>query len=693
MSTATLDTPPKRTSRRAVASLAGLGLALSMAATLSAPAQSASAAPVGREGKKVTAVLFEWKFDSIAQECTRTLGPKGYGYVQVSPPQERIQGGAWWTGYQPVSYRIAGPLGDRTAFRDMVNTCHAAGVDVVVDTVINHMTSGSGTGTGGTQYTKYNYPGTFQDGDFHSCRRPIGSNYADRYNVQECELGDPGQPSLSDLNTGSDSVRDKIAGYLNDLLSLGADGFRVDAVKHIPASDLTAIRSRLTRPDAYWVQEAIFGGGEAVSPSEYLGVGDVQEFRYTTDLKRIFTNEKLSYLKNFGEAWGYMSSGKAGTMVTNHDTERNGSSLNYKDGAAYTLAHVLMLAHPYGTPSVHSGYQFSNRDAGAPNGGTVNSCYTEGWECQHAWPQIANMVGFRNAAGDTAITNWWDNGDNTIGFGRGDRAYVTINRGAAITRTFQTSLPAGTYCDVQHGSPTAGSGCTGTTYTVGSDGTFTATVGSNDSIALYVGAGGGTKPDGTNTSTVYYSTDKNWPAYNIHFRPDGGSWTVAPGAAMEPACAGWVKKTVALNTATGLKASFNNGAGTWDNNNSADYTLGTGNITVKGGSVGTGNPCDAPQSTAGASFAVNATTVPGQNIYVVGNTTALGNWASSGAVKLDPAAYPVWKLALDLPAGTAFEYKYIRKDAAGNVTWESGANRTATVPATGRIPLTDAWRS
>ncbi|WP_139216281.1 carbohydrate-binding module family 20 domain-containing protein, partial [Streptomyces sp. CC77] len=38
-------------------------------------------------------------------------------------------------------------------------------------------------------------------------------------------------------------------------------------------------------------------------------------------------------------------------------------------------------------------------------------------------------------------------------------------------------------------------------------------------------------------------------------------------------------------------------------------------------------------------------------------------------------------------------YKYIRKDAAGNVTWESGANRTATVPADGKVVLNDTWRN
>ncbi|MFE1029664.1 CBM20 domain-containing protein [Streptomyces sp. NPDC058818] len=117
-------------------------------------------------------------------------------------------------------------------------------------------------------------------------------------------------------------------------------------------------------------------------------------------------------------------------------------------------------------------------------------------------------------------------------------------------------------------------------------------------------------------------------------------------------------------------------------------------MTVKGGTVGTGNPCgDDQPGESGAAFAVHATTVPGQNIYVVGNIPALGSWAPTAALKLAPTTYPVWKLAAKLPANASFKYKYIRKDAAGNVTWESGTNRSATVSTSGWITLNDTWRS
>ncbi|MGW6358719.1 alpha-amylase [Streptomyces sp. NPDC055092] len=436
-------------------------------------AGTAQAAPPGT--KDVTAVLFEWRFDSVAKECTNRLGPAGYGYVQVSPPQEHIQGSQWWTSYQPVSYKIAGRLGDRTAFKNMVDTCHAAGVKVVADTVINHMAAGSGTGTGGSSYSKYDYPGTYSSADLDNCTAQI-SNYQDRFNVQECEL-----VGLADLDTGEEYVRGRIATYMNDLLSLGVDGFRIDAAKHIAAADLANIKSRLSNPNAYWKQEAIYGAGEAVSPSEYLGTGDVQEFRYARDLKRVFQNENLAYLKNYGEGWGYMASGQSAVFVDNHDTERGGDTLNYKNGADYTLANVFMLAWPYGSPDINSGYEWTDKDAGPPNGGTVNACWQDGWKCQHAWPEIQSMVAFRNTTRGQSVTNWWDNGADAIAFGRGSKGYVAINHeSSALTRTYQTSLAAGTYCDVQSNKAVS----------VNSSGQFTATLGSNTALALYAGKSG-----------------------------------------------------------------------------------------------------------------------------------------------------------------------------------------------------------
>lgn len=572
---------------RPAALLATAGLVLTALTGVAAPATAT--APEHGDGD-VILNLFQWTWDSVAAECTSTIGPAGFGYVQVSPPQETIQGTAWWTSYQPVSYQIESKLGTRAEFAAMVQTCEAAGVGVIADAVINHTTGadgGSGIGVAGSSYGVDSFPGIYGAADFNDCRTNI-SNYNDRYQVQNCRL-----VSLQDLRTGSEYVRGVIAAYLNDLISLGVSGFRIDAAKHIPAADLAAIKAKLTDPDIYWVQEVIGAAGEPITESEYVGTGDVHEFDYARTLKSRFDGQiaQLSTIAN-----GLLPSAQAGVFVDNHDTERNGETMNQSWGAKYILANTFMLSYPYGSPSVYSGYRYTNTDAGAP-GATATSvpdanCASSSWTCTQRWTEIAGMVGFHNQVDGTALTNWWDDGANHIAYGRGNQGYVTINNGAsAVTRTYQTSLPAGTYCDV-----VASDDCS-VSYAVSSSGTFTATVPAYGALALHVGA------------------------------------------------------------------------------------------TTTGGA----NPGTPSQSQV--AFAVNASTVWGQNVYAVGNIPALGNWTPSAGFALSSASYPVWTGTLSLPAGTSFEYKYVKLDGSGTVVWESGANRTATVGSSGTVTMNDTWRS
>lgn len=56
--------------------------------------------------------LFEWRWEDIALECERFLGPYGYGGVQVSPANENamirqdVVQRPWYERYQPVSYKL-----------------------------------------------------------------------------------------------------------------------------------------------------------------------------------------------------------------------------------------------------------------------------------------------------------------------------------------------------------------------------------------------------------------------------------------------------------------------------------------------------------------------------------------------------------------------------------------------------------
>ncbi|KAG1742317.1 glycoside hydrolase family 15 protein [Suillus paluster] len=90
-------------------------------------------------------------------------------------------------------------------------------------------------------------------------------------------------------------------------------------------------------------------------------------------------------------------------------------------------------------------------------------------------------------------------------------------------------------------------------------------------------------------------------------------------------------------------------------------------------------------------FNVNATTVLGQNIYLTGSVGALSDWNTADAILMSSADYPVWSTAVDLPANTQIQYKYIIIDS-GDVTWESDPNNEFTTPRSGITTLNDVWR-
>ncbi|MEV7525112.1 carbohydrate binding domain-containing protein [Streptomyces sp. NPDC091371] len=190
----------------------------------------------------------------------------------------------------------------------------------------------------------------------------------------------------------------------------------------------------------------------------------------------------------------------------------------------------------------------------------------------------------------------------------------------------------------------------------------------------------------TSATVFYYTKTKNWSAYNLHFAPDGGSWTSVPGVAMEAACTDWVKKTVPLGTAAGLQATFNNGNGVWDNNGGRNYALGTGVITVKDGVVAHSDPCAG----GGGGTGTNTASVYYSTATVGWTTTNLhykpegGAWTAVPGVGMEPACTGWVKKTVDLGAATKMQAAFNN----GNGVWDNNNGADYTVP-TGRSTLKD----
>ncbi|MFW0895251.1 type I pullulanase [Gardnerella sp. Marseille-Q9179] len=612
-----------------VASVAMLvtGFAVTSGANAVSDSSNKENLTLNRKGVIVTA--FQQNWNSIAKECTKTYGPEGVKYVQVSPPNDHVKGSQWWTSYQPVSYKLDSKLGTEAEFKQMIHTCKVAGVGIIADAVINHMTGADNKdkiGVGGSEYdaaTQTFKTAGYTKDDFHQSAENI-NNYKNAEEVWTHRL-----VGLLDLDTSKPHVQQVLGKYFAYLLELGVVGFRVDAVKHISPKDMAAIKKAAadaahTTPDKiWWMQETIGDPSEAkeIQPDRHLNEGEVNEFQYSYRLKNDFYGS-ISNLKNITN--GLVQSDKASIFVTNWDTPRENfvRTLTYKDGPRYELANAFMLGYPYGNPNIYSGYRFDakNKDYGAPGASEtsvpdVNCSPTTGWQCTQRWTSIRGMVGFFNAVNGTQVTNWQESDNNNIAFSREKKGFLAINNTPNAKRVlYKTDLPNGEYCNVY-----AAGDCSKTVKV--EDSKVAATIAPYSAIALHVDAT--TKnvikfaarnesdpkyvDDVKDQSTTVYFNAKNKAgnpsSVNIHYQISGNNWTVAPGLPMRKVCGDWFAKTITNRGE--FKAVFNNGIAKSDGSRdwyhvngqkSGDFTIPAGakNYVVNKNLVGNADVSDVP---------------------------------------------------------------------------------------------------
>lgn len=246
------------------------------------------------------------------------------------------------------------------------------------------------------------------------------------------------------------------------------------------------------------------------APSEYAQVGATTVSDYYQKMARAFWNGNLAGLNGIENGCKFYSAGQCRSMadmcylivnvgsdsatvyIASHDSERGGvgdSLSQWSGNNQYILSSVFMLAYPYGTPTVLSSYKYSNKDDGPPNGGEYDkyllhvphlivfflilgygTCSGSGgagsFNCEHRWPAIAGMVGFRSACDGQSLQNWQTAGNDRIAFSRGAAGFVAINsNGGDWSQTLNTGMPAGNYCDIITGGKVNGQ-CVGTTVTV-----------------------------------------------------------------------------------------------------------------------------------------------------------------------------------------------------------------------------------
>ncbi|MEU2336034.1 carbohydrate-binding module family 20 domain-containing protein [Streptomyces sp. NPDC013172] len=689
----TIGPRPRGVFRRSAGAVAAGALALAGLIALPAPAAQADTTAKG----DVIANLWEWNWNSVAKECTDVLGPAGYGAVQVAPPSESLKQSNyyWWDVYQPYSYTLNSRFGTATQFASMISACHAAGVKVYTDAVINHTAAQTGTGYAGTTITdKYDTP-DWDPSDYHtSADCPTSDltiqDYSNLTQVQNCEL-----LGLPDLKTGADNVRSGLAAFLNKQIALGVDGFRVDSAKHIPATDLAAVVAKLnttTSGAAPYVFDEVYPGSTP-QPGDYYGSGDVLDFTYASKLKSAFQGN-VSDLASLSSS-GILPAANSVSFVTNHDTERNGLHMSYKDGDTYKLANLFELAYKWSTPTVYASWEWTQSDQAPPNSSgfvTDTDCAGGSWYCLDRDTGVVGMVAWHNAVDTAAVSDWATKSSNVIGFGRSGAGFFALNNGlTAATYTFTTGMADGTYANVVDG---------GATKVTVSGGSATLTIPAKGAIAFYnssytctvgcdgTGSGGATSTV-TATFNEYASTTSGTDVYVVGSLDALGAWDTSKAVRLSstgyPIWSGAVN--VPINTSFTYKYIKKDSSGnvTWESNANRAAATTTSAVSLDN-SWNVAN-ADATDVT----FNEYATTDYGTNVYVVGSLASLGSWNTGDAIPLSSETYPTWRKLVIVPKSTTFTYKFLKKDSSGTVTWESGTNRSYTT-GTSSGYTSDTWK-
>ena len=214
------------------------------------------------------------------------------------------------------------------------------------------------------------------------------------------------------------------------------------------------------------MQEVYAGGGEPIRPSQYLNSGDVFEFDYARSMKSYFKSEVITPAASAIRFKDFTPSNQSISFVSNHDTERNGQTLSYKNPRDFELATAMMLAEDFGQPMLYSSYAFENYDAG-PNelvDGVIPADCSEAsigpkdayanyeWICQHRWQSTLNMIKFRDQVEGTAVTEKYRE-RGVYGFAREGKGYFITNvfERKEMPIEVQTTLPDGDYVDLIDG--------------------------------------------------------------------------------------------------------------------------------------------------------------------------------------------------------------------------------------------------
>lgn len=616
----------------------------------------------------------------------------GITALWISPPVDNIStldpsnNSAAYHGYWGRDFfKTNSFFGSESNFRNLVSTAHAKNIKIIIDFVPNHTSSAENGNIvfpeDGKLYRNGTLIGGFTNDSAGIFHHLSWSDFSTLENgIYHSLYG------LGDLNHLNSTVDTYMKDAINQWLDWGIDGIRVDAVKHMPQGwQKNWLSSIYSHKPVFVFGEWFTGGTASDSQMNYFANESgmsLLDFRFANsvrnvigsgsgtmyDLKSVFTSTD----SDFDEVNNQV------TFIDNHDLSRFytlSSSNQRKVDQAYA---VLLTSR--GVPTIYYGTEQYLSGTADPDNRKDMPAFSKTTNAYKVISKIAPLRKTNPALAYGSTTERWINNDVFIYERKfGSSVVVTaVNRSTTTGYDISgliTSLPIGTYNDVLEGSlngnsiTAAGSGAV-TTFNLGAG-----------EVGVWQYTGGATAP-------VIGNVGPTMGIANNVITVDGRGFGTTAGQVKFGTAAG----TIESWSDEQIKVKI------------PSITAGKYNVTVVTSAGTASNIFDMFEVLSGPQVTVrfkvnNAQTTYGTNVYLTGSVAELSNWDPAKAIgpifnnTSTIGTYPTWFYDVNVPAGTTINFKFIKKDASGNVVWEGGSNHSVTTPVSGTSTVTVDWQN
>ncbi|ORY57547.1 glycoside hydrolase family 13 protein [Pseudomassariella vexata] len=461
-------------------------------------------------------------------------------------------------------------------------------------------------------------------------------NYSDENSVRNCWQGD-NIVSLPDLRTEDDAVRDIWNDWIKKIVSkYYADGLRIDSMKHIEYDFFPDFEGA---SGVFNLGEVYEGNPNNIYPwlNYTSGVLNYPAYYWITRAFQSTSATMTELVDGINDIKASIKTSTLGSFLENHDQVRFPHWTNDMALAKNAIAFTMLMD---GIPIIYQGQEqhFSGGEIPANREALWTSGYSKTAEL-YIWITKVNSMRAQAIAKDNSYTTY--QADPIYS----DSHTIVLRKGSTGSQVVSVFTNIG---------------ASGSSYTVSLSASATGFTASQSLVEVMSCAAYTTDSSGDlnfqmgSTAKIFYLSAKLDGSKICDTVTDPGTTTTGP------------TQTTTMETTTRTST--------------------------------TGTAC-ATSTAVAVTFEELASTSYGETIELVGNITALGNWDSSNAVALSATQYtdshPLWTKTINFSPGTAIQYKYVKVDGSGSVSWEDDPNHTYTVPGVCETATTvsDTWQS